>query len=300
MNISIGNQQLPALYQSANAASVDAQRRYLRLVRADLTLIVLGAALTAVSVVTEDVRSVLAILGAVVLVGGVVFTVVISAVHYNRNWFAARAVAESVKTVSWRYMMCAEPYVQAMPLSDVEELFCRRLNEVLREKSVIAGVLGGEQATGGQITDTMRALRGTSLPDRMKVYLRDRIKDQRDWYAVKSKGNAMSSTRWIIGTAFVQMLGVVGAIALVRYPTLPVNPASVFSALAAALLAWLQVKQHQELAHSYGLAAHELGLIETRALHVSEEAQFAAFVADAENAISREHTMWTARRDVPQ
>jgi hypothetical protein len=298
--MAIGNEQLPALYRSVDAASIDAQRRYLRLVRADLTLIVIGAGLTAVSVATDETRNVLAILGAIVLLGGVILTGVIGASHQNRNWFAARAAAESVKTVSWRYMMCAEPYLHAMPLAEAETLFCRRLTEVLREKSAIAGTLGGEQASGSQITDAMREIRKASLPDRIETYVHDRIQGQKVWYATKSKGNSTSSRRWIAGTVVTQMLAVVGAIALVRYPTLPVNLASVFSALAAALLAWLQMKQHQELANSYGLAAHELGLIETRAVHISTEEQFSGFVADAENAISREHTMWTARRDVPQ
>jgi hypothetical protein len=165
---------------------------------------------------------------------------------------------------------------------------------------VIAGALGGEQAYADQITDEMRQLRGATLEDRRKVYVRDRIQDQRIWYAGKSKDNSTSSSRWLGATALVQLTAAVGAIALVRFPNLSINAASVLSALAAALLAWLQVKRHQELAHSYGLAAHELGTIEVRAARVSDEEQFAAFVADAENAISREHTMWIARRDVPQ
>lgn len=289
---------LPALYNAADAASSDAQRRYLRLVRADLTLIVLGAVLTSASVSSDDLRSALAMLGALVLTGGLVLTGVIGATHHKANWFVARAVAESVKTLSWRFAMCAEPYFLSMPLPDAEALLCRRLSEILREKSAIAGVLGGREAGSSQITDAMRQLRAASLLDRKSIYVRDRIQNQRAWYATKAGDNAATANRWLIGTALVQMLGVAGAIALVRCPSLPVNFASIFAALAAALLAWLQLKQHQELAHSYGLAAHELGLIETRAIHVATESEFSAFVADAENAISREHTMWTARRDV--
>jgi hypothetical protein len=71
----------------------------------------------------------------------------------------------------------------------------------------------------------------------------------------------------------------------------------VLTSLCASLLAWMQVKQYQELSQSYAIAAQELGLISALAKHSQSEADFSAFVADAETAMSREHTLWTARRD---
>ena len=75
------------------------------------------------------------------------------------------------------------------------------------------------------------------------------------------------------------------------------NLVGVFSSLASALVAWLQVRQHEELAQSYAVAALELGFIEEQAEHVAGDPSFSAFVGDSENAISREHTLWIARRD---
>jgi hypothetical protein len=71
----------------------------------------------------------------------------------------------------------------------------------------------------------------------------------------------------------------------------------VLTSLCASLLAWMQVKQYQELSQSYAIAAHELGLISVLAEHGQSEVDFSAFVADAETAMSREHTLWAARRD---
>ena len=68
--------------------------------------------------------------------------------------------------------------------------------------------------------------------------------------------------------------------------------------MAASLIAWMQVKRYQELAQSYGLATQELGLIASRGLHVASDEELSKFVAESETAISREHTLWTARRDV--
>jgi SMODS and SLOG-associating 2TM effector domain 1 len=61
-------------------------------------------------------------------------------------------------------------------------------------------------------------------------------------------------------------------------------------------LAWLQIKQYSSLAESYSVAAHELSLIESLLDASYTEDSWAHFVNEAENAISREHTTWRARR----
>jgi hypothetical protein len=58
----------------------------------------------------------------------------------------------------------------------------------------------------------------------------------------------------------------------------------------------LQVKKYQETAQSYSVTSQELGFIEALARTVSTEEQFSLFVENAEFAISREHTLWIARR----
>jgi hypothetical protein len=83
---------------------------------------------------------------------------------------------------------------------------------------------------------------------------------------------------------------------MVRWPDFPFHFASVLASIAAVLVGWREVKQYGQLGHAYSLAAQELGLVEVRAAHVVTDDDLAAFVADAEQAISREHTMWAARR----
>jgi DNA-binding transcriptional regulator of glucitol operon len=70
----------------------------------------------------------------------------------------------------------------------------------------------------------------------------------------------------------------------------------VLAALSSCILAWLQVKKYQETAQSYSIAHDELGLIETLAANIRSEEALATFVQDAENAVSREHTLWIAKR----
>jgi len=294
--VRVSNSDLPALFRSADSASVSAQKAYLWLVRADLVLIVLSAAIASWAVSSTEIRTQLAIAAALILVAGLILTGLIMQTERDKNWFAGRAVAESVKTMSWRYMTGAEPYLHGLANHEVDDLFCHELDAILQGRRAISSVLGGDDASGDQITDRMRSMRAADLDTRKATYLRDRIQDQRAWYASKAGLNGKLSNRWLLAVASVQLLAAAAAIALVHRPELEFNAAAVLSALAASFLAWLQLKQHRELAHSYGLAAHELGLIEARSKHIQTEDQLSRFVADAENAISREHTMWAARR----
>ncbi|WP_143253742.1 SLATT domain-containing protein, partial [Alkanindiges hydrocarboniclasticus] len=60
---------------------------------------------------------------------------------------------------------------------------------------------------------------------------------------------------------------------------------------------WLVTKKHRELSASYRLTAFEISKIKEKFLNISDDKEFEIFVADSENAFSREHTQWLARQD---
>jgi hypothetical protein len=294
----ITDRDLPALFRAADRSSLDSQKKYLRFVRANLVVVVLAAIVASWADSSPGLRIPLAAVGAAALLTGLALTLFVFQTKPDKNWFGARAVAESVKTLAWRYMSGAEPFGRSLSEADADARFLQQLQEVLRERSAIGAALGGPDSADPQITETMRRIRSLALEERRNVYLVDRIRDQRSWYAGKAAASARSSARWLLAIGVSQLAGAVAAIALIGWPDPAFKTASVFAALAAALIAWLQTRQHRALAQAYGMAAHELGLIESRARHVSSEEEFSSFVADAENAMSREHTMWVARRDV--
>lgn len=74
------------------------------------------------------------------------------------------------------------------------------------------------------------------------------------------------------------------------------NYLPLLAAVVAAVFAWLQLKRHQELAKAYGVAALELGTMLGRISECDSADRLAAFVEEAEEAMSREHTLWRARR----
>lgn len=292
------DEHLPALFRAADRAAISAQQSYLQLVRFDLLLIVLSTVTTEWYDSSGRAHPTSAVIGAVSIFVSLILTLYILQTIPDRRWFGSRAIAESVKTLAWRYMMAAEPFQLATDSQAVDVLFAREIRAVLRDRRSIGGSLGGDEATDHQVTQYMRQLRSQPLANRKEAYFRDRIQDQQNWYGLKAHSNRSSARQWLIIIAVTQLLCGVAAVALVAQPGIKYNIATVLATMAATFVAWLQLKKHQELASSYALAAHELGFVQVAAPHVVTEESFSSFVSDAESAISREHTMWVARRDV--
>lgn len=80
-------------------------------------------------------------------------------------------------------------------------------------------------------------------------------------------------------------------------PTITLLPIDVAAVIASSILGWMQIKRYDELASAYGLTANEIGIIKSRYISVRTQDDLSAFVSDSENAFSREHTQWAARRD---
>jgi hypothetical protein len=75
------------------------------------------------------------------------------------------------------------------------------------------------------------------------------------------------------------------------------NLSGIFSALASALIAWLQVRQHDELSQTYSVVALDLGFIREQGAAITTEKDLSSLVADAENTVSREPSLWITRHN---
>lgn len=96
----------PTLYLDASRVSLNAQNSFLRLVGGSLSLLIVCAV---ISVVNSPERYV-AIAQAFALLLSLSLTAYAAYQQPQRVWYGARALAESVKTVTWRFVMRAEPY----------------------------------------------------------------------------------------------------------------------------------------------------------------------------------------------
>ena len=287
---------LPALYYAADVTSIKSQKLYLRLFLAVLVLTVAAPVFIFSASAFPCVTQLFRYLALLCLVASLLITGKIRESQKERTWYGARAVAESVKTSAWRYAMAAEPFVAAMQPSDVDLLFLNTLKEIIQDQRSLS-FSGDEKADAKpQITEAMRALRLQRWDQRLTVYLRERVNDQREWYTGKAHTSEVSESMsfWLIlGT---QLLSIIALGAFAVWSSVRVNVVTVFTATTAALLAWLQVKRYQETSQSYTVTAHELGFIAEASKHIHSEEALSTFVSDAENAMSREHTLWAARR----
>lgn len=290
----ISSQDLPALYVAADRSSSRAQHAFLLATKVRLASLLAAACFGLFVWKTEHSPTDWAgVLAATSFVLAILAEVYVLTQKPERTWYEARAAAESVKTLSWRYMMRAAPFSESD--SNAEELFLSRLDDVLNVlRDLDLAVDGAGQQ---QITPAMRTVREYGLADRKSIYEKDRIMNQQTWYEGEATRNRKLADRWTVSLLFVEAAGVFASI-LKAVGSLEGDLLSLGSALVAAMTAWLQAKQHRTLATAYGVTTLELASVRSRIAQQASEEDWASFVADAEEAISREHTLWKASRGV--
>lgn len=282
----------PPLFVAADDASRWGQRWHRRIAAANLTLIVVGSALAYLAAVGGGPwRVVPALVTALVLIAGASTKRVHRALRDDVSWFNGRAVAETVKSLAWRYMMRVPPFDDAR----ADAVFLDALADADDELPDPART-SAELLARPQITERMRDVRSFDLARRRDLYCTDRLADQVAWYRSKAAANAHRARIWSRVSVGAQMAGVLAALGVVITPNPWVNVIGVFVAIAAATTAWSQLGRHGELAKSYGLAARELAKITALTQDAETEADVHDAVRNGEAAISREHTLWIAKR----
>lgn len=293
---SIEDKDFPNLYQSANQSAIQMQRKCFCFRQGHLAFLILGSGGAALgTIIPQDFSMWLHVGMAIILLIGFVINIVSRVLKYDEKWFNCRAIAESVKTATWRFMMKATPFEEDSP---PEEIFRSKINEIQKHRqSVLSTLAPYQDSEATLISHFMRNVRGKSTEDRKNQYLKFRLLDQKTWYTKKASDNSGAETYCFKLTIGLQFLAVVLAIIQVA-TTIPVNLVPILMTCAAASIAWSQMKKYGELAQSYSLAAQELGELESIFPSVKQESEFCQFVNDVEYAISREHTMWCIRREI--
>lgn len=216
--MSLSYSDYPALFRAADCASVSAQKKYLCFTWAVLALLVAGAALAVASNAIRCFRPELAVASATVLAASLVFTGWLKMAKFEEVWYGGRAVAESVKSMAWRYVMGAAPYPVGLMAAEAERKFLSDLEFFVKERKRLAFGFGGEAAEGSQITEQMREARLMPVMQRKDVYVSERISEQRHWYGKKATFNKAHEYRYSVAVALCQLLALVAAIELVRSP----------------------------------------------------------------------------------
>jgi hypothetical protein len=287
--------ELPALYRASDKASITAQNQFVVLTSINLGLMLMAAIAGSLTLSDTSMKTMLAITSAILLTIGIFVTIIIRTTKLERVWYDGRAIAESVKTLAWRYMTGCDPYSIDLG-SKADEMFISSLHSLLVERKTFAAKLGSQYNREQQITDKMRIVRSLGTDERKRIYLSERIDEQRKWYSGKTEVNLISANRMFMGTIASQALAIIFAFTIVVWQGSIIKLTGVFTTLAAAFMAWTQMRRNEEQAQSYGLATQELNFIFEQSSQVRTEKELSTYVVNSENAISREHTMWLARR----
>ncbi len=297
VSTSIKDRDFPSLYQSADQASLAAQRHYFRLQTCHVACLILGSASAVLATIIPVVVVTWAyIVLAIVLAIGVVLNLVSRVRRDDKVWFDCRAIAESTKTATWRFMMKATPFKDD---SMAKKSFIEQLRRIRAARpSSPKDLAKSLDANALTISDFMNDMRLKSLNERQNQYLESRLRDQKTWYSKKAKLNARKGDCWFYTVVALQILAIVFAFIWAASSSLPVNVVPILMTCAASAVAWSQMKRYGELDQTYSLAAQELGEQEAIASGITGEDSFLTLVEQVEETISREHTMWCARRDV--
>ena len=282
----------PALYRSADNSSNTEQREYLFLLRAEYGLLIVAAILS-MGFSTHPFYYVFYALVFVLAATVLLFRAVRKP---EQDWYRCRALAESIKTSTWRYMMRAEPFVDASTVHVPRAEFRNFLSEILRANRHIGTGIASELAAEQQITLRMEEIRSSDLHARKKMYREQRVVDQRIWYAKKASDNKKSSKVWAGATVFVYIVATFTVLLRIAKPEWELLSTEPLIVLAASFIGWIQIKKFNELTSAYALTAHEIGILQPRLDEINDEDAFSEFVNEAELAFSREHTQWVARQ----
>jgi hypothetical protein len=163
-----------------------------------------------------------------------------------------------------------------------------RLKDLIKEITVY-------DDNGDLITEEMKAAQALGFAEKLDLYRKQRLDDQRHWYRSKAKLNARRENQWFGAILIVESLAL-GYAALQAWKLLEFNAVGGIAATGAAFIASLQTKRFSDLGTSYAIAAGDLDRIAAQTAHVHDDATLKQFVEDVEKAVSREHSMWLARR----
>ncbi|MFD6388784.1 DUF4231 domain-containing protein [Nocardia sp. NPDC060259] len=288
----VSDSSMPQLFQASDAASREGQRAYVGGVRRRLLFLVVAAAAGIVTWRVGNGRlDVMGLVGMLAFVGAIIEESSLWRHRPDKAWYDGRAVAESAKTLAWKYAVGGLPFPIAMPVNEAT----LGLVEKLRGLSGQFSDLELSPVAASQVSEWMREQRSTSLDDRRRTYLEARVHDQQQWYAAKSRYNKRRSNQWRMALFGLEFTGATASLATaVVQSSLMLGPA--LAMIAGAAVAWTEAKQHDSLARAYSAACTDLSSAETKLLLADSEDAWSREVDDAEEAISREHVVWLATR----
>ncbi|MBH0063889.1 DUF4231 domain-containing protein [Psychrobacter sp. SZ93C1] len=296
MNESFEDSDFPTVFCMADKCSIDSQKEYLNKIKLNAFL---GTISIGLALFTDTSKISLAL-----LVISLVFCVIsmwsLVSEQKEKSWYRSRALAESVKSLTWKYIIGGEPFIHDLNIDKVNKDFIIKIKGLREEHKLIFRDMIISDDNLSIITEKMKKIRSFSDKQRAEYYLKERIQSQKEWYIKKSKYNGKRSKFWSHTIVVLLVCALVFAVLKSIFPEYKYYPIELCIFLSTCSFTWLQTKRFNELNAAYNLTAHEIADIEvemTRIINTNLFENYPEFISDCETAFSREHTQWLARRD---
>jgi len=282
----------PAIYRSANNAAVSKQTTFFVLLTINLSALILVSTWAALG---HDEKSTWLSCG-LLLIANFVLTLWLMFAGLEKDWYDSRSIAESTKTATWRFVTRAKPF-DVEDSKEARASFVRLLRTIADPNNTDVR-RRFDPNDGDQISKEMLRIRGLCLKDRIEEYRVHRIRHQQNWYIQKSRHNR----RWFFILMSAILLTMLIAAGLFFYRAMSPEGWKIWVGealitLTVSIISWVQAKRYRELSESYSVTSQDIGFVLADLESISTEEEFSDFVGDSENAFSREHTKWVARRD---
>lgn len=285
----------PKLFIEADKFSIESQNSFLRKVWFNGLLGLVSAVLTLVG----DINKIWALLSILLILFLTISVWILVEEKEEKLWYKGRALAESIKSLTWKYMIGGEPFTFSVSKEDIDKDFIEKCKSLREEHKDLFGQIQTQNSLE-IITSEMRRVRALSFKDRADYYLKNRIMPQCDWYTQKAEYNRKCSKFWSSVVKISLVFALILAFSKVFFPC-KYYPIEILLLIASFAFTWMQVKKFNELGSAYSLTAHEITDVKTlmeSVIAANDNAKFSEFISDAENVFSREHTQWLARRDM--
>lgn len=291
MSLDLNSSTLPGLHKLASDASSASQKYYFMGLGSYLLLVIIAVIVS--FYFPNDPLG--AIISASLFLITLTILLALKFFKPDDQWYNGRAVAESVKTRAWRWCMRAEPYFDTNT-ELVSKQFINDLKSILEQNKHLSKAIEDEEYPSEPISETMKEIRKLSFEERLDIYTQKRIMDQAKWYNKKANFNKKRAKFWFVVSIVLHILAIAFLLVRIQNPSLSL-PVDVIATMATSVFTWLQAKKHNELVSSYGLTAHEITMIKSESSYIKDEKELSNFVLNSENAFSREHTQWVARKN---
>ena len=168
MGIKISDTDLPGLYQSANTASIKEQSKYFNGILFYIILLTIAALFAFFSDSTPN--AIAKIISAVLFLSSLGVMIWLRVAKPDDIWYNGRAVAESVKTRAWRWMLRAEPYEDSEDIEVMRGKFVKDLKAILEQNQSLIGKLGISAIVEEPISKQMLNVRCQPINERIEIY----------------------------------------------------------------------------------------------------------------------------------